>query len=198
MAIFLLSVVGFSIESTDGPRQIVFEKLISNEGNEFLVPCPASLLDPSNEYGLNLQAIDLRYDVLFRGNYFGEKGHNKEDVSVDIRNLRQLQKKFGSNLQEAKPHLRYLRVEFAAIANNKLVRMENSTSHAELASAYEELKIAMDKADKSFNKLTSLNYKGMELSREAVKDNIIKILGREQFPHSGVTREQLDLVPSLK
>lgn len=191
----LLSVASFAME-LQCPFGAGFEIITSKEGNTFKAPNLAALLNPHAPHGLDLDAVELRYKILYESGYFSEKGHNREDISVDIKNLRNFYAKFGDTLKQAQAYKKYLTIDMPNILQTKLGHINNDTPFSDLCTIYEDIELKIQKSQEFLLKLKQSNMGGMEDAVRTTKQKILRVLGRENFPQTGITEAQLSLLPA--
>lgn len=177
------------------------EILVDSEGNKIEVPSLFALLDPQQPWGINLLLVEKRERALHESGYF-YGGSTREDVTVDIRNLRRLKKtplyvEWQQKLPELNQTKTYITTQVPKIINNKLTIIQDTNAILEnKEAAFRDLERQCQKSLKLIEKIKPMQ--AFETSMKSTEDKILKSLGDvHRFGGSALTKAQLDQLPPL-
>lgn len=177
------------------------EILVDSEGNKIEVPSLFALLDPQQPWGINLLLVEKRERALHESGYFYGTS-TREDVTVDIRNLRKLKKmplytEWLQKLSELVQTKTYISTQVPKIINNKLAIIEDTNAALiDKESAFQDLERQCQKSLKLIEKLKP--FQAFETSMKTTEDKILSSLGdQHRFGMSALTNAQLDQLPPL-
>ncbi len=140
------------------------------------VPSLFALLDPSAPCGLNLLLVEKRATLLHESGYFYNNQATREDVTVDIGNLRKIKrsplyKEWQEQLAVLTRTRTYISTQVPIIIQNKLATIQNiNTTLIQKETALQELVEQCQKSLTHIEKVKRLET--FELSMKAIEPQL--------------------------